>query len=106
LHRVLGGLFGGVTCLVVDYVMEHYCQELKDEIKNRLIIYEDPKDLNMLINLAIKINNYFFKCCYQANTPQQNNQQHTKNKDNAIELDSTNQKNFQKNKFKQPDKKP
>jgi len=45
----------------------------------------------MLINLAIKIDNCLFKYCYQANPPQQNNQQHTENKD-AIKLNSTNWK--------------
>jgi len=87
-------------------LMEHYCRGLKDKIKNRLMIYEDPKDLNVLINLAIKIDNCLFECCYQANTLQQTNQQHTGNGGDAMELDSTNRKNSQKDKSKQPDKKP
>jgi len=86
--------------------MEHYHQGLKDKIKKGLIIYKDPKDLNVLINLAIKINNHLFECCYQDGTPQHINQQHTENRRDAMKLDSTNQKNPQKNKFKQSDKKP
>jgi len=86
--------------------MEHYQQGLKDEIKNRLMIHKDPKDLNALINLAIKIDNCLFECCYQANTSQQTNQQHTENGGDAMELDSTNWKNSQKDKSKQSDKKP
>jgi len=72
------------------FLIEHYQQGLKNKIKNRLIIYKDFKDLNALINLAIKIDNCFFECCYQANPPWQNNQQYTGNGDNAIELNSTN----------------
>jgi len=44
----------------------------------------------MLINLAIKIDNYLFKCCYQDGTPQHTNQWHIGNRGDAIELDSTN----------------
>jgi len=58
-------------------LIEHYYQELKDKVKNKLIIYKNSKNLNMLINLAIKIDNHLFKCWYQANTLQQINQQHT-----------------------------
>jgi len=85
-------------------LIEHYHQELKDEIKNRLIIYKNSKDLNALINLAIKINNCLFECCYQDSTLRQSNQQHTGTGGDAIKLDSTNWKNSQK--FKQPNKKP
>ena len=53
--------------------MKHYQQGLKNKIKNGLIIHKNPKNLNTLINLAIKIDNCFFECCYQANPPQQNN---------------------------------
>jgi len=63
---------------------------LKNKIKNRLIIYKNSKNLNTLINLAIKIDNHLFKCYYQANTPQQTNQQHTKNGGDAIKLNNTN----------------
>ena len=87
-------------------LMEHYCQGLKDKIKKGLIIYKDPKDLNALINLAIKIDNHLFECCYQDGIPQHINQQHTGNGGDAMELDSTNQKNPQKDKSKQSDKKP
>jgi len=44
----------------------------------------------MLINLAIKIDNHFFECCYQVNTPQQSNQWHIKNGGDTIELNSIN----------------
>jgi len=50
--------------------MEHYYQGLKKEVKNKLIIYKNSKDLNILINIAIKIDNNLFKCWaeqYQAN---------------------------------------
>jgi len=87
-------------------LMEHYCQGLKDKIKKGLIIYKDPKDLNALINLAIKIDNHLFECCYQDGIPRHINQQHTGNGGDAMELDSTNQKNPQKDKSKQSDKKP
>ena len=70
--------------------MEHYQQGLKDEIKNRLIIYKNSKNLNTLINLTIKINNCLFECCYQANPPQQNNQQYTENGGDAIKFNSIN----------------
>jgi len=87
-------------------LMEHYYRGLKDKVKNGLMIHEDPKDLNALINLAIKIDNRLFECRYQTNTPRQNNQRHTGNGGDAMELDSANQKNSQKDKSKQPDKKP
>jgi len=86
-------------------LIEHYWQELKNKIKNRLIIYKNLKDLNVLINLTIKIDNHLFECWYQANTPQQTNQQHTENEGDAMKLDSTNWKNSQKNKSKQFNKK-
>jgi len=44
----------------------------------------------VLINLTIKIDNYFFKYHYQDDTPQHTNQQHTENEGDAIKLDSTN----------------
>jgi len=81
-------------------LIEHYQQELKNKIKDKLMIYKNSKNLNMLINLTIKINNHLFECCYQANPPQQNNQQHTENRGNAMKLNSTNQKDSQKNKSK------
>jgi len=87
-------------------LMEHYHQGLKDKIKKGLIIYKNPKDLNALINLAIKINNHLFECRYQDGTLRQTNQWHTRNGGDAMELDSTNRKNPQKDKSKQPDKKP
>ena len=87
-------------------LMEHYCQGLKNKIKKELIIYKNPKDLNALINLAIKIDNHLFECCYQDGTPRHTNQRHTGNGGDAMELDSTNQKNPQKDKSKQSDKKP
>mgnify|MGYP003741342523 FL=1 len=34
------------------------------------MIHKDLKDLNVIINLAIKIDNCLFECCYQANPPQ------------------------------------
>jgi len=87
-------------------LMEHYCQGLKNKIKKELIIYKNPKDLNALINLAIKIDNHLFECCYQDGTPRHTNQQHTGNGRDTMELDSTNWKNPQKDKSKQSDKKP
>jgi len=69
--------------------MKHYQQRLKNKIKNKLIIYKNLKDLNMLINLTIKIDNCLFEYCYQANLPYQNNQQHTGNRGDAIELNNT-----------------
>ena len=90
-------------------LMEHYYQGLKKEVKKKLIIYKNSKDLNILINIAIKIDNNLFKCWaeqYQANILWQISRQHTKNKGDAIELNSINQKNSQKDKFKQFDKKP
>jgi len=69
--------------------MKHYCCRLKDKIKNRLIIYKNSKNLNVLINLIIKIDNCLFECCYQANPPHQNNQQHIRNGGDAIKLNST-----------------
>jgi len=87
-------------------LMEHYRRGLKDEIKKGLMIYKDPKDLNALINLAIKIDNHLFECRYQDGIPRHTNQRHTGNGGDAMELDSTNQKNPQKDKSKQSDKKP
>jgi len=87
-------------------LMEHYRRGLKDEIKKGLMIYKDPKDLNALINLAIKIDNHLFECCYQDGTPRHTNQRHTGNGGDAMELDSTNRKNSWKDKSKQSDKKP
>lgn len=83
--------------------MKGYYQGLKNKVKNRLIIYKNSKNLNTLINLTIKIDNCLFE--YQVNILQQISQQHTENKEDTIELDSTNQKNSQKNKFKQFNKK-
>jgi len=42
-------------------LMEHYYRGLKEEVKNGLITQEDPRDLNTLIAMAIKIDNRLFE---------------------------------------------
>lgn len=75
-------------------LMEHYYRGLKEEVKNGLLVSEEPSDLNSLILMATRIDNRLFERRTEQRqyNPFRQTPRHPGNGGDAMELDNINRK--------------